>query len=77
MAKQPKVVKVNIYGTEYSIKAEEPKEYYLKIADYVNEKMDEISKNLNIVSTSKVAILAALRITEELFLIKEKKHRKK
>jgi cell division protein ZapA len=73
MPKQPKIVKVNIYDTEYSIKAEESEEYYLEIADYVNKKMKEISSATNIVSTSKVAVLAALRIAEELFQIKNDK----
>jgi cell division protein ZapA len=38
-----------------------------EIAQYIDEKMREIDKNQSIKSTAKVAILAALNITEELF----------
>ena len=38
-----------------------------KIAQYVDEKMREIDRNQTLKSTTRVAILAALNIAEELF----------
>jgi len=63
------VLKINIYGTEYPIKsdAQTDPEYIQKVADYVDQKMREIEKNTQAKSSLKVAILAALNITDELF----------
>jgi cell division protein ZapA len=63
------VLKINIYGTEYPIKsdAETDAEYIKQVADYVDRKMREIDQNTQAKSSLKVAILAALNITDELF----------
>ena len=63
------VLKINIYGTEYPIKsdAETDSEYILKVAAYVDKKMREIDQSTQSKSSLKVAILAALNITDELF----------
>jgi cell division protein ZapA len=57
------------------LKASENEEYILSIAKYVDEKMRIIDKSNNINSKSKVAILAALNIAEE--LIQEREYRDK
>ena len=59
-------IRVNIFGSEYVLKASENEEYIINIAKYVDEKMRIIDKSNNINSKSKVAILAALNIAEEL-----------
>jgi len=63
------VLKINIYGTEYPIKsdAQTDAEYIQQVAEYVDQKMREIEKNTQAKSSLKVAILAALNITDELF----------
>ena len=66
-------LKVNIYGTEYPIKGSTDTEYIKNVAKYVDSKMREINKNVSIDSTLKVAILAALNITDELFHEREQK----
>ena len=68
-------VKVNIFGTDYPIKGDADPEYVEKIAQYVDEKMREVSRYLSLPSTTKVAILAAMNITDELF--KERTEREK
>lgn len=68
-----KILKVNIFGTEYPIKGSTDTEYIKKVAGYVDQKMREIDQNIPIDSSLKVAILAALNITDELFREKEKK----
>jgi cell division protein ZapA len=67
MAKEKHTVKVNIFGGEYPIKSEADPEYIEKVAKYVDRKMREISEKVDIRSTAKVAILAALNITDQLF----------
>ena len=59
-------IRVNIFGSEYVLKASENQEYSINIAKYVDEKMRLIDKSNAINSKSKVAILAALNIAEEL-----------
>lgn len=63
------VLKINIYGTEYPIKsdAQTDTEYIERVAAYVDQKMREIEKNTEAKSSLKVAILAALNITDEFF----------
>lgn len=67
MEPEKKTFKVNIYGTEYPIRGVADEEYILKVADYVDEKMREIDQKVAVKSALKVAILAALNITDELF----------
>ena len=63
------VLKISIYGTEYPIKsdAETDASYITKVAAYVDQKMRDIDQNTQSKSALKVAILAALNITDELF----------
>jgi cell division protein ZapA len=68
-----KILKVNIFGTEYPIKGSTDTEYIKQVAGYVDQKMREIDQNIPIDSSLKVAILAALNITDELFREREKK----
>ena len=67
MEPEKKTFKVNIYGTEYPIRGVADEEYILKVANYVDEKMLEIDQKVAVKSALKVAILAALNITDELF----------
>ena len=67
MDDQINVLKVNIYGNDYPIKGNTDVEYIRKVAKYVDTKMREVNKSVASESTLKVAILAALNITDELF----------
>jgi len=64
---EKKTLRVNIYGTEYPIRGIADEEYILKVAEYVDVKMREIDQKVAVKSALKVAILAALNITDELF----------
>jgi cell division protein ZapA len=64
-------VNVTIFGVEYKIVGDMDQEYYKELAKYVDERMWEISESSNIVSSTKVAVLAALNIANELFLERE------
>lgn len=58
-------VTVRIYGQEYSICADMPREYIMRVADYVDGKMTEMGLE-NSVPMSTVAVLAAINICDEL-----------
>ena len=66
--KKDNYVKVNIHGQEYTVKAQADPDYIKNVARYVNEKMDEVERSLpNKQASIRIAILAAMNITDELF----------
>ena len=67
MCSDKHVLKVRIYGAEYSIRGQADADYIKAVADYVDSKMLEVDKNVRVDSSLKVAILASLNITDELF----------
>ena len=70
-------LRVKILGSEYRIKRKvEEDSYYEKIAKYVDEKMRNVVEKTPLISIDKVAVLAALRICEELFRVKEHREEK-
>ena len=71
----PGQIRVNIFGSEYTLRADNDSKIVEKIAQYVDEKMRDIDKTQTLKSTTRVAILAALNIAEELF--QERIYRKK
>lgn len=60
-------VKVQIYGEDYYIKGSAPSEYIKQVAAYVDQKIADLSQGHANLSTTKIAVLAALNITDELF----------
>ena len=66
-------VKVQIYGQTFSIRGELDEAYVQKLAAYVDAKMRTISDMTPTVDTQKVAILAALAITDELHSLKKER----
>jgi cell division protein ZapA len=68
-------VRVNIYGEEYSIRSEGEPDYIRDVAKYVDNKMREIAERTANRSPARVAILAALNITDELFVVRRKEER--
>lgn len=67
-------IRVQIYGREYEIDASSltPLEASA-LAKYVSDKMQEIARQTNMVDTSKLSVLAALNIADELFALRDKK----
>jgi cell division protein ZapA len=64
-------VKVKIYGHEYTISGERPREEIMKISYKVDETMTEISEALGGSSLSQIAVLSAVNIADELFTFKD------
>ena len=59
-------VNVRIAGEEHSIRSSAEPEYTKRCAAYVDRRIHEIKKQIGIIEGHKVAILAALSITDEL-----------
>jgi cell division protein ZapA len=67
-------VTVIICGQEYTLSGDMPREYIMKLADKVDEKMSELSGGNN-QTLSKTAVLAAMLIADEYYTEKEKAQR--
>ena len=63
-------IRVEIYNQTYSIRSDGDNEYILRLAEYVDGKMREISSGTLTVDSLKVAILAALHIADEFYQLK-------
>ena len=69
-----KVVKVNILGQDYVVRSVAGQKYLETIAQYVDNKMEEIkASGIDDSQQLRIAILAAMNITDELFTYKKEK----
>lgn len=59
-------IKVEIYDQAYTVRSDGDSKYLKQLAEYVDERMREISSGTLTVDSRKVAILAALYIADEL-----------
>jgi cell division protein ZapA len=64
--------RVTIFGETYNIRSQAEPEYTNEVAEHVNRVMHSIKKNVGLKEPHKIAILAAMSITDELF--QEKKN---
>ena len=65
-------VKISIFGQEYSVKAPADPDYIKKIAQYLDETMREVQSGFSSTqSSTRIAILAGMNITDELFTAKQ------
>ncbi len=64
---------VRIFNREYALKTPGSETDLLRIADKVDSAMREISENTSVVSTERIAVLAALNIASELIKLREEK----
>jgi cell division protein ZapA len=60
-------VTVKIFGKEYSLVSEVDPDYIFKAAGYLDSKMREVAENYPNIPETRVAVLAALNIADELF----------
>lgn len=66
-------VQVKIFGEVYTLRGEAEPKYANELAQYVDQKMQEISSKSPATHSSKVAILAAINIAHEYFQCHRKK----
>ncbi|MCH7613318.1 MAG: cell division protein ZapA [Candidatus Marinimicrobia bacterium] len=68
------LARVTIYGHEYTVKAPADSTYIKSIAEFVDTKMREVQDKMpNEQSTERIAILAAMNISDELLSIRNDK----
>ena len=63
---------VEILGQEYRVKGDSDANRIEKVGRYVDQKMRQLTKGSSLASSTKVAILAALNIADELYEEKQK-----
>jgi cell division protein ZapA len=59
--------KVVIYNQTYNLRSDHDPSYIQNLAEYVDQRMNEIARATMTVDSLRVAILAALQLTDELF----------
>jgi len=59
------VIRVQIFGDNYTLRATEDPLYIQKVAQYVDEKFYEIAKGSPTLPTARMAVLASLNIADE------------
>ena len=68
MSEESNQVQISIVRQEYSVKAPADPDYIKKIAEYLDEKMREVQSGFSTTqSSTRIAILAGMNITDELF----------
>ena len=65
-AASSETIRVEIYDQSYTVRSDGDPNYLKQLAEYVDERMREISSGTLTVDSRKVAILAALYIADEL-----------
>jgi cell division protein ZapA len=65
-----KIVEIEVFNQKYRIrvKGEEDEIYISQLTSYLDQKMREVALKSKSVDTLKIAVLAALNITDEYFL---------
>ncbi|MDX6385456.1 MAG: cell division protein ZapA [Blastocatellia bacterium] len=64
-------IKVEIYDQAYTVRSDGDPDYLKELAEYVDQRMREISSGTLTVDSRKVAILAALYIADELHQLRK------
>ncbi len=71
MMENKSIITVNIFGSEYTIKGVAQPDYIISLAAYLNNKMTEVQEATGLKDAKKIAILAAINISDELFEAKK------
>ena len=76
MALNPKVLKVKILGQDYVVRSSAGQKYLNEVSAYVNEKMEEfMASGIDDSQQLRIAVLAAMNITDELISYKKEKQK--
>jgi cell division protein ZapA len=68
-----RLVEIKVFGQTYTVRTEAEEDHIRAVAQYVNEKIDEVLKKTKSVSSLNVAILTALNIADDLLREKERR----
>ncbi|MDR1496223.1 MAG: cell division protein ZapA [Clostridiales Family XIII bacterium] len=64
-------VNVKIFKREYTVSGSKPRDRIVKVADYVDSAMTNISEQASAISLSSLAVLTAVNIADDLFAARE------
>ena len=67
MERRGSVTQVEIFGQTYNVRAEGDSSYIHDLARFVDSRMKEVAEKTATVDTTKIAILAALNISDDLY----------
>lgn len=70
--KKAAAVQVEIFGQTYSVRAAGDPAYIKELANFVDQKMREVSEHAPTVDSAKIAILSALNISDEFYQFRTK-----
>lgn len=73
MEKRGSVTQVEIFGQTYSVRAEGESGYVHDLARFVDSRMREVAERTATVDTTKIAILAALNISDDLHQVEKRR----
>lgn len=68
----PTTTEVEIFGSVYRVRGGDDTGYFQSLADLVDRKMREVAQHASTTDTSRIAILAALNMADELFRIQRR-----
>jgi cell division protein ZapA len=71
--KRGNVTQVEIFGQSYSVRAESDGSYLRELARFVDSRMREVSDRSATVDSARIAVLAALNITDDLYQLERRK----
>jgi cell division protein ZapA len=71
LEKRGSVTQVEIFGQTYSVRAEGDSSYIHDLARFVDSRMKEVAEQTATVDTTKIAILAALNISDDLYRVEK------
>jgi cell division protein ZapA len=66
MGAKENLVHVEIFGQSYAVRGGEDPGYVERLAEYVDERMKEVSRTSGAVDSVRIAVLAALNLADEL-----------
>jgi cell division protein ZapA len=66
-------VRVRLFGREYNIRGHGNKKYVQRLADFMNQRAEEIQRQTKVVATLDLVILTLLNVTDEMFQYKRAK----
>jgi|WetSurMetagenome_2_1015567.scaffolds.fasta_scaffold771618_2 cell division protein ZapA len=72
MAEQKTEVTVTVQNIEIPIKTDKESAYVQQLAEYVDERMQKVGQNAPFVTSLKIAIMAAIEISNEVFELRQK-----
>lgn len=70
-----KQVEIKVMGQKFTVRSDSTEEYVSEVAQYVDEKINEVMRSTKAVASLNVVILAAMNIADEFLKFKQTKEK--